>query len=320
MKNIPGIWRIKTFAENVFLNYLRHNKTYYPTQNHLIFGSPRGGSTWMMKIIQTITKEPIIWEPLHLRTKNDSFRKLNFGWRQYIPEDVVWGEAQLTFNQLFAGKYIDNSIYKYSNFKQLLFSKSFLIKICRGNLLLPWLTNNFSFNYKPIYMIRHPFAVVSSQLKHGAWNYPVIKFNIPEIPYNQIYIKHEKYLKSLKTKEEMLTANWCITNQLPLNHLNNNINWLTINYEEILVNPHKSLQRILQEWKIQFDLDRIDFSKKSFTTKQGSPIQISKQLGYWKENLNNEQVDRMLKVLEYFNVKVYSKNLEPEIIFNYGLQ
>ncbi|MCP4972021.1 MAG: hypothetical protein GY932_15700 [Arcobacter sp.] len=180
---------------------------------------------------------------------------------------------------------------------------------------MPYLTKNYNFTYKPIYMIRHPFAVVSSQLSYGAWDFEFRKYEIPNVPFNEIYKIHKDFLSSLKTKEEALTATWCISNQITLHNSNNNINWITMNYEELLINPKDSINRILNEWNIDYDINNIEFHKKSTTAISGSPISGKDQIKYWQKNLDKNQIARMKDVLIYFNLKEYSEKPEPLFIY-----
>src|SRR5690606_13257283 len=144
-------------------------------------------------------------------------------WRQYIPEHAKWPEAEAFFINLFKGKVLNKWIMQQTTAKELLQSNQFIIKFCRGNALLPYLTHHFHFVHKPILLVRHPFAVVASQLKHGSWNHIHPKFTIPEAPYHSHYKEHEAFCKTLTTQAEILTSYWCLTNQIPLRHAKNNI-------------------------------------------------------------------------------------------------
>lgn len=311
---------VSKISRRLVLEYMLHLKNYNENNNHLIFSDPRGGSTWLMELIQQITNEPVIFEPLHLKyNKDDTFRNLNFGWRQHIPVNAEWKEAEKAFDALFTGKLLNHGVFQYSTLHQCLKSESFLFKFVFGSALLPWLASRYTFKYKPLYMVRHPFAVVSSQLKHGAWEYPFDKYIIPDTPYNDNYLEHQEFLNTLKTKEESLVVQWCLANQSTLSHKKNNIEWITLNYEEFIVNPKLSMERILQEWGLKYDLSKIDFEKNSSTTKKGSPQDIIKRISHWKNNFNNQQINKMLRVLDYFDVSCYSERFEPEIIYNYGV-
>jgi len=299
------------------LRPLAPKKTYNPTTNHYIFADPRGGSTWLMEIIQSITNEPVIWEPLDLKLRNNPFNKLKFGWRQHIPEQKEWKEALELFQKLFKGKILEKNILDYSTFSQLKDSETLLFKICRGNALLPWLCKNFEFNNQPVYLVRHPFAVVSSQLKHGAWDYDFKGFEIPDTPFNANYLKHKEFLTTLKTKEEALVASWCLSNLESLNHPHNNIKWITITYEDFVLNPEKELTRILRRWDLAIEVNTLKLRKDSVTTRADSPNEALDRISNWKNNFNTRQLTAMGKVLDYFEVDLYQKNNSlPQVKFN----
>lgn len=312
MIRIPGYWQLQQKIKDLEFKRVAR-KLNLPTENHqLIFADPRGGSTWITEILSKITAHPVIWEPL-LISKSPVFKKLGFTWRQFIPEDESWPEAKAAFDQLFAGKILNHWMGMQTNPQALLKAEKLIIKFCRANQLLPWITKYYNLKYKPLYLIRHPFAVVSSQLKQGGWSKNFDGYDIPKGPFNEFYTAHADFLKSIKTKEESLTATWCLCNQIPLNHPNNNKAWMTINYEDLILEPKKCLTRVLTEWGVDYDLDKIDFNKKSTTTTIGSPISGQKQIEYWTKELSPDQVARMNNVLEYFGIEAYSKKPQPEI-------
>jgi hypothetical protein len=312
---IPGLWRIENYLQDI--TYLRVSKQMdkNPRENYLIFGDPRGGTTWIAEVIQSVIPTSLIWEPLSIGTVKE-FRNLNFGWRQFIPEEAKWPEAQFAFEKVFRGKLLNHWTAAYTSPEQLKTENPLLIKFCRGNQLLPWLINNFSFKNKPLYLIRHPFAVVASQLKQGGWNFHYDGFKIPEIPFNMIYKKHESFLMQLETKEESLVAYWCMTNQEVLNHPKNNKAWITVQYEDLVLNGIQSWKRIFSEWGIEIDSENIVLDNKSKTTVKGSPISGKSQVEYWTTKFDSDQISRMTAVLEYFEVKVYNENPYPLIRFS----
>lgn len=312
---LPGVYRLKKL-KNQWRIWLLKSKINVNSLDHfLIFSDPRGGSTWLMEIIKQITNKPILWEPLHINMV-PILKKIGFGWRQYIPEKANWVEAKRFFNQLFDGKLLNFWIMQRTTKMELQHADQFIIKFCRGNALLPYLTSNYNFRYKPILMIRHPFAVVASQLKQGGWEKTKEQFEIPDTPYNSHYIEHKDFLDSLKTKHEVLIATWCITNQIPLSHPKNNKAWITITYEELLIQPEITINRILKEWQISYDISKIDFKSQSSTTVSGSPELISERLHYWKESFSTAEIDSMIRILNYFGVVLYTIAPEPVINFN----
>ena len=301
-------------TRDILARLVAYRLNYNPLGNFIICSDPRGGSTWLTELLEPLLAVPVLWEPLHIE-KVPEFKRLNFSWRQHIAEDQVWEDANLAFERLFKGKLLNDWITSQTSFYKLLVSDRALIKFCRANALLPWMTRNFNFRYKPIYLIRHPFAVVSSQLKQGGWDYEFTGFVIPDSPFNKLYLEHSKFLKSLRTKEEALTALWCISNQVSLCSDRNNNSWITINYECLVDDTQATLERVFREWGMQIEVSKLNFAKASKTTVGSSPLSGSAQIEYWRKGLNSDQVKRMTDVLQYFHVSVYSSNPYPEIIF-----
>jgi hypothetical protein len=304
----------KNIIKQSVLNSYFNVKPLNPLDNFLIFADPRGGSTWLTSILKQLLSSPILWEPLYLR-ESKQFEQLGFGWRQYIPEDHKWQEANDAFLELFAGHNQNQWLNSKNTFYEMLTAKQFIIKFCRANALLPYLVSEFNFKYKPIHLVRHPFAVVASQIRYGSWK-GKNKFDIPKHQFSDIYIAHSHFLNSLDTTEECLTAWWCLTNNVSFNSPRNNIDWITVNYETLVTNPQLTIKRIFDSWNLEFDISKIDFNKPSFTTRDGSFVGSQLQLSNWKSYLNESKVDKMLKVLNYFDVKEYDQNIEPLIVFN----
>lgn len=310
---IPGWWRVQRTLLNKKLRKFNHTINFDPSNNFLVFSDPRGGSTWVTEMVKDITQSAIIWEPLSL-VRYPVFKTLGFAWRQFIAEHESRTEVKDAFEQLFRGQHLNYWTASKTNVAELQSAQQLLIKFCRGNQLLPWLTTNFQFKFKPVYVVRHPFAVVASQLKQGAWNFEFQPATSG--PYSSLSEAEKQFVMALETKEEMLTATWCLCNRVPLSHAKNNEHWITINYEELVLNPKETLARVLDEWGITYDLDSIDFGRQSATTVSGSPISGNKQIEYWKTKLSADQISRMTAVLDYFQINAYSA--DPYPVINYS--
>lgn len=289
----------------VLTRHFLKTRQYQPENNYYIFSEPRGGSTWLMGVIQQITQAPVIWEPMFMLSPRHPFRQIGFYWNQYIPENADWPEAKLLFEQLFRGEILYEGIFRFATPWQVAQSRSLLFKFCHANSLLPWLCQNFRFQHKPIYLLRHPFAVVYSQLNHGAWERTPSRFFIPtNVRHREIFLQHEDFLHSLSTREEVLTANWCLSNVVVLNSPAHNQNWITLHYEHLVLEPQQQIQRILQAWNMTFNISQIDFRKNSPTTQSYSPKQPTRRIAQWQQ-LPADTLKRMARVLTYFNIKEY---------------
>lgn len=282
-----------------------------PKENFLIFSSPRGGSTWVAELINSIPNTVILWEPLFQKGVR-TFKDLGFSWHQYIPENERWHEAEGAFENLFRGKILNPHTCCMAPVWKVTTADRMIIKFCLGNTLLPWLVRRFEFRYDPVYIVRHPFSVVASQLKHGAWDH-ISTVKIPECRYNELYTDHSAFISEIKTKEEALITTWCLTNLVPLRSRHNNKKWITVFYENFLREPQFEIDRIFNRWGVDIPAVIIDKvrqpsrSVKDATLKENAEMQLSK----WKTYFNKDQISRMSAVLEYFNIEQYGTSIYP---------
>ena len=300
------------FKKNLYFlaaNFIVSIKSFDQENTILIFSDPRGGSTWITEIIANLKKTAIIWEPLHPENIN-IFNKLGFNSRQHIPDSAFWPEAENAFKLLFGGKILGPNSFVLSSPVDFIFARQLIIKICRGNAMLPWITKIFNFQYQPIYLVRHPLAVVASQLRHGAWNSKSKPFTFESSPYNEYYSLQKDFLSSLHSPEEQLVAVWCLTNHVSLTNRRNNKDWITIFYEDLLTNPDKELKRIFDRWKINMPDSIIEkVNKQSITTKKEQFEQETfAQIGKWEKFFTQSQLIKITAIMQYFNVQHYSCN------------
>jgi hypothetical protein len=292
-----------------------------------VFTNPRSGSTWITDIIKKERIVTTIWEPLFKYNKY-KINKLNpfaypelhevgFNWNQPIPENEKWEEAKQFFEKLFKQEIINLKLYRFNKFSEISKSQILIFKFCFCNLLLPWIVNNF--NITPIFFIRHPVAVVASQLERWgrAKNYK--KYIIGNFKYNDIYLKYSHIFDKIKSPEEYLAAEWALTNVYLVKHPYNNIKWLTVSYENIITNSQNELDRIFSYLNIKPTTNVLHkIFTPSFTTDNSKDFDFNKQLSKWKQTLSRKQIDRILYITGLFEVDFYDDNLMPnnEILYN----
>lgn len=294
-------------TRNGLLRLVSKRVDFDPSENVYLFSDPRGGSTWLTELLAGIDKTAVLWEPLHLDYL-PGLRQLGFGWRQVVPENAQWPEFEALLDQVLSGKQLNHNLAHLNTPMDYLKAERLIVKFCRGNGLLPWMVRRYSFKYKPILLLRHPFAVAASQLRQGGWNYSFTGFEIPDQPYNDVYHAHKAFLKSLKTKEEALVASWCLMNA-PLIH-DNRGKWITVYYERLFLNPGEEIQRIFSEWSLEVPAGSLGSAvrRPSVTTVD---LPSEDQLQKWQGRFSQDQILAMLAVLEYFGVKVYTGHHLP---------
>ncbi len=312
--------RTRRALHSPFFKIVPRIRRFHPEECLVLFSDPRGGSTWLTEMIHQLPRTAVVWEPLYLYDSNP-VNELGFSWRQYIPENEQWPEAKAIFCDILGGRVLNNWTSFFSPPVTFLWAKRILVKFCRANAMIPWLTKTFAFNLTPIHLVRHPFAVVASQLRHGGWNYPFQGFTIPDCRYNGIYLKHKEFLRSLQTKEEALVAMWCLTNSIPLRYANKNENWITIFYERLLSQPEGELQRIFERLGLPLPTKAFHrLATPSATAKNGIfTASVETQTANWESYFSDSQLLTMNAVLQNFGVTYHTDidnaslvTIEPE--------
>ncbi|MFA0961298.1 sulfotransferase [Roseivirga sp. BDSF3-8] len=314
-------YRIKNKYRQLVSEWQLHrakDKIHFAPEEALILtGDPRGGTTWLSSLLVQATKAAMIWEPLWL-AKNPSFKNIGFSYRQYISEQENWPEAEGLFRDLFSGKDLNSNLISFTSVAEITSSSHLLFKFCRANQLLPWLTATFEFTNPPIYLLRHPCAVVASQLKQGGWDRLPSTIQFKDQPDFEQEVGDPDYLNTINTVEKRLALIWCMANRRTLESPHNNHRWLSICYEDLLMNPHQQLSRIRDRWKVPLAKDVLDdVAKPSFTTVEDtSAIKGADQIGKWKETLSSKQIAEIMGVVQHFGIKVYSEDPVPAISYD----
>lgn len=288
------------------------------SQHIVISGEPRGGTTWLMEILKQ-DSDALIWEPLHPQRLEKYPHNLanRVGHIPYIPENAELELAQRYFQELFRGQ-LPYGLHVNSKYgHQLRRSTSLLFKFCRANMLLPWLTRQFP-SIRPIYLIRHPLSVISSQFRHPAFQNLNVANNIFEIrrnedpAFSEIFETHSDKINSIQSRESLFANWWAIQNLLPLK--DENKRWLTISYESLFLRPTLELEKIsdyLNKPMTRFAMHKINMP--SSTTRDGSGILENKdQLQNFKRHLSAAQIKEILDIVNSYGIDCYSDAMEPD--------
>jgi hypothetical protein len=292
----------------------------------LIFGTPRGGTTWFMELLENLADYRPIFEPLNMYWF-PQVKKIGIGYRPYFPIENKQHEFREYLFKVFTGQ-INGLNPKYQlNPKSLhcrLFGKKIIVKFIRGNRLLPWIANNFQVR-KIFHIIRHPCATIASQIESGIKGYYLPKESavtkemfLKEVLMVPFLRKDKKLIgkiKELKTEEEILAAIWSIDNYIPFIYPKP-YPWHIVIYEKLLTDGEKELKNIFNT--IGTDLPRKALknlrktSKTSINKSKLSDIDPQRQLSKWKKKLSNNQINKILKVINLFGFDFYNEELEPD--------
>ncbi|NET34313.1 MAG: sulfotransferase [Cyanothece sp. SIO1E1] len=274
------------------------------SESLLVFGDPRGGTTWFMEVLSHIPNTIMLEEPLHV---NDGCfpKALNFGWRQPIPRGTHWKEATNAFARVLSGKEISLSALRPNSLQRLWWGKRLVVKFARGNALLPWLCDQFHFEQLPIYLMRHPLAVAASQIRNFPESAAYRPFEVPDHPHHDLYVQHQAFLQKLSTRLQQLVALWCLHNQQILQQTD--VKWLPIHYEYFLLYPHETLSGIEKQWNMSFPKAVFDAVERRSSSDYSGDFRSDEmeQLEKWHLNLSAKESQAIQAILDYFGIHIY---------------
>jgi len=298
----------------------------------IVAGTPRSGSTWIMDLLGWLPGYTILYEPFHPQWFRESYT-LSLQSRPYLPLESSWIEGEKYVKKVLSGKIISENpyfVHDKINSKFIvhrLLSNKLIVKSIRANRLLPWIHHNFKVK-GIIFIIRHPCAVIYSQLKTGYTGYHRLtngnfKDIIPD--KNQLrkeVIKIEPYhpgiiekIKEIEGQEEILTVIWCIDNLIPLSY-DQSSSWYILPYERLITKGIKEVKNLFNWLEKDIPVETLkQFNIPSIVTREKEPLKVTEknyQLSKWKRNLSNNTVKRILKIVSDFGLRFYTENLEPD--------
>lgn len=190
------------------------------------------------------------------------------------------------------------------------------MKFCRANRLLKWLTDRV--HTSPlILLIRHPCAVVASQLRHGAWDHAFKNEKYEDLDMNSTFLKKEPWvteiIKDINTPEEKLALTWCLDNYIPLSERKPHP-WVLTTYEKLVTDGGNEIKRIFKSIRREApkDVDRYLIKPSTSTMNYSNVAQGGDRLATWKRLLNYDQQDRILSMVSKFGLDFYTDKLEPD--------
>ena len=312
----------------------------------IIAGSGRSGTTWVLDVLAEANNLRPVFEPLnpfgvgetrffcnrYVREKayepelkcfmEKVFTgKLNCLWpkTRIIPAEMPSSISQMTswdYNYTLLSHYT-KILIRYSNYAR---KKSFrpITKFIRANLMLDWLAANF--NPRIIFLVRHPGAVVASQIaaskaKIGAvWDFngstkqSILSQYKQDEQLRKDYL--DKYYEIFSEKLSPVAGNtllWCIENILPVYNQQKKKRYVFF-YEDIVKDPEKEFGRMVKVLGLERKPDNSIISRPSQTASQamGNRSLEKNQLTRWMKSFDQQQIGEIDRILKFFKVTIYN--------------
>ena len=267
--------------------------------------SPRSGSTFFSQLAGAAHKTTVLFEPLHL-TQVPEARKAGFSWQTYRHPDESWPEGERFLSSVFEGRLVNSWLLREAtSFRDAWHADTLVVKFVRANRLLPWLCRHFDLA-PPIHLLRHPCAVIASQLDRS-WLNP----DRPDVPaYLQDLPVFRAAVEQANSPMERLASTWAL-DQLPALLHRRPHPWHTVTYEELLLNPAEAMQRIGQLWRLEIDADRLREALARPSSVVGD-TGVRGKAG-WQERLSERQVSEILSTIRRFGIDFYSRAPDPDL-------
>jgi len=282
----------------------------------LLFGVPRGGTTWIHNILSTLDD----YKPIHEPFNKNWFphKNMNIGGRPYLSSKESNDSLEDFLKRLFLGQIPSlNPVCNLNNF----FSGKILLKFIRANRTMPWIYNHFQVR-SMFLILRHPCAVISSQIESGIRGY-YTKKNIPlrkdmviadilKIPIIKNNKKLMNKLYNINTPEGLLAAIWSVDTLIPLSYPNPKP-WKIIVYERLILKWEDELRKIFNHLNEPIPKNAYNkYFKPSSTTQDATYLGTSKQIAKWEKKLSENQIEQILNVIDWFDIDFYDRNIEPD--------
>lgn len=287
----------------------------------VVAGTPRSGTTWLAEVLSAKSGYTVIFEPLHPIWFPEAVRS-GFKARTYAPPGKTWISGEKYLERVLSGKVVSARFEGVEKYRNSFLSHKLIVKFVRANRLLPWLSENFEVR-KIILLVRHPCAVVASQLQSGYYGYNDILLGRDIRPKKEEIINEAaaigsidqniiKKIERVETPEELLATLWCLDNYVPLHSTQKN-RWLLVPYEKLMMEKSKSVKYIADMCGIVCSKQIIKhINKPSRVASPDLRSETNQQLSKWKNQLSNEQIAKIINIVNAFGLDFYSNKITPD--------
>lgn len=278
-------------------------------QHVIVVGSPRSGTSWVMRLIAQRPEYCTMFEPLHPRwwsgVREAGFEDRSIEGderkRRYIRQLLTGTKASR--EPRWSPRIQRNPIRLIRGGVQRLSASRLVIKFVRACRLLPWLVQQFP-DQRYVYVVRDPYAVVNSQLRRGVSAY----VDDREMPYDLLNFDEQsestvdllcqricadaeqildaKTVREIDSLEGCLTLSWYVDNLIAKRTAEDYDSILTVHYEKLLTNTEEELERMRNHVASAGPLAR--------------DVQVKNphsQIHKWQSQLSDEQIERIQRVL-----------------------
>jgi len=309
LKRIAKAVRVRT-RRAVATQLLNWNVAPIPVEEtFIIAGSNRSGTTWLQEVIASLPNTVTSFEPLHVdavsKAASAGFHKL-----KYCDHDAEWSSGREYLQRVLTGQEWNSYTAALNPIRDCFQPQNLVVKFIHANGIIEWMTNQFP-TRKPVVVIRHPCAVLSSVL-HLKWDNSYLRDTLMQSELVQSSTPLMSYVETLTTPLEQLAARWCLENA-PLFRMANPDCIHRITYESLVSRGPTALMELFQAWNIDPPQALAEtFAKESTLSAQNRNYDNAQhRLSKWKSERTIQETTTILRVLNDFGLDFYSDEIRP---------
>ena len=280
-----------------------------PSRAVVLAGSARAGTTWAADILNHDNRYRVVFEPFH---PNRLSLTRHFQPRQYIrPEETDPRYAE-PVRRILSGRVRSLWTDKYNRRRVV---RERLIKEVRGHLLLGHVRRRYP-DIPIVLLLRHPCAVVASQLQIG-WNWHAdMETFLVQGPLMEDHLEpYRDALREAGSAFDRLLLVWCIENLVPLRQLRAGQAHVVF-YEHLRADPRDEIERLFAYLGRPFDPRVLRaLGRPSAVSRKDSPVATGGDpVAAWQKELTDQQVARAMELMTRFGLDhVYGEEPGPKI-------
>lgn len=236
-------------AGRYFLRSISNVHRQADKKNIFLFATPRGGSTWLMEIIASQPGMKYYDEPFNVRRANVQKAGVFTRWEQLMPGTC---DTERVFQYL---RDLEGARFRFMNPPPLhknhrFFTDRIVFKVHELDHMINDIEQRGG---QVLYLLRHPIPTTISRAV-----YPRLQAYVASPYYRDNYLSAAQHAEIARVVEkgsklQQGMVSWCFENLVPLKYADTR-GWLTITYEEILLNSRRSCQLMLDRLQLG-DLD-----------------------------------------------------------------
>lgn len=283
----------------------------------IILGFGRSGTTWVSDIISKSIGQLILFEPFHpcvfSESKHFCYRAIaNSDEEAVIKSHLNEVLEKRIDNRWLLRNHLNTPLEEIEDsFVSYIWDNSLIagFKSIRLNFNIPWFYS--SLKSKPVFIIRHPLAVISSVLRRKrffeefGWSFHWDNFAKNSAPLIEPKQYLRKIFDSCSTTEEKLAYMWCVTNIICLKQLSG-LGLSPFFYEKIYADPYFQAKNMLDSIGLTRDIHpSYLFTPSMLTLRTIHPFSGQKKINdtpelFWENYLNEEQIESINRTIGLF--------------------